>query len=149
MKTIALRFSEKFSPPKGTVAAHEELISSFGYVWYGKLGSSISDKVASEIMLNKDPKILLIHSGKFDRYWLHIQEISRETPPLYEIPEYYRDMSEKFKVWFKVKAFEKAPRDIMSYCYVASSKGRLTEQSKYSMSPYFIIDYSEVGNESI
>lgn len=143
MKTIALRFSENFAPEEGTITAHQQLIDLIGYVWYGKFGTPISAKVAEEIMLNEDPKILLINSGKQERYWAHITEVSRAMPPMNEIPEYYREFSEKFKYWFKVKAFEMAPRGIMSQCYVASSNRPLSEVSKYSMSPYFIINYEE------
>ena len=143
MKTIALRFSENFSPDIGTIAAHQELIESQGYVWYGKLGTSISATVAEEIMQNEDPKILLISSGKQERYWAHITGISRSLPPTKDIPEYYRHMSEKFKCWFKVKSFEIAPKGIMSECYIASSKVVLSQTSKHSMSPYFIIIYEE------
>lgn len=145
MKTIALRFSENFSPEAGTIAAHQQLIESLGYVWYGKLGTPIAAKVVEEIMQNEDPKILLINSGKQNRYWAHITEVSRSLPPLNEIPEYYRDISEKFKCWFKVKFFEDAPRGIMSQCFVASSNSPLSEASKHSMSPYFIIVVKEAS----
>lgn len=143
MRTIALRFSEKFSPECGTIAAHQQLIDKIGHVWYGKLGAPISDKVAEDILQNEVPAILLINSGKLDRHWAYITEISRETPPAEEIPAYYRENHEKFKCWFKVIAFKDAPRGIMAQCYVASSKKVLTEASKHSMSPYFIIDYEE------
>lgn len=81
MKTIALRYSENFAPIEGTILAHQNLIDLNGYVWYGKLGTPISAKIAQEILKNEDPKILLIHSGKQDRYWAHISEISRDLPP--------------------------------------------------------------------
>ena len=143
MKTIALRFSENFAPDSGTINAHQHLIGLLGYVWYGKLGAPVSAKVIEEIMQNDDPKILLIKSGKQDRYWAHIVEISRTLPPLSEIPEYYRDISEKFMCWFKVLSFENASREIMSKCFVASSNRSLSEVSRYSMSPYFIITHEE------
>jgi len=143
MKTISLRFSENFAPECGTIAAHQQLIDLLGYVWYGKLGTPISAKVAEEIMQNEDPMILLIHSGKQDRYWAHIKAASRVVPPLNEIPEYYRNMSEKFKCWFKVTALEKASREVLSQCYVDSSGNSLSAVSMHSMSPYFIINYEE------
>lgn len=143
MKTIALRFSENFSPTTGTIAEHQKLIDELGFVWYGKLGTAISTKVVNQIMQNEEPKILLIHSGKVDRYWARVSEVSRALPEINEIPEYYRDMTEKFQSWFKVIKFEEAPRDVMSHCVVASSQRPLSEVSKYSMSPYFIIDYEE------
>ena len=58
MKTIALRFGEHFSPDCGTIAAHEEIIDRLGYVWYGKMGSKISEKMIKEILSVDNPKIL-------------------------------------------------------------------------------------------
>ena len=143
MKTIALRFGEHFSPDCGTIATHQQLIDKLGYVWYGKMGNPVAARIVEELKDQEDTKILLINSGKPDRYWAHIAEIIKETPPEEGIPEYYRNMSEKFKTWFKVTQFEQAPRDIMSKCFVASSGNALGEVSKHSMSPYFIIEYKE------
>lgn len=144
MKTIALRFGEHFSPDCGTIAAHQQLIDDLGYVWYGKMGNPVAARIMEELKEQEDTKILLINSGKVDRYWAHVAEISKETPPMEGIPEYYRDLTERFKTWFKITKFELAPRDIMSKCYVASSGNALGEVSKHSMSPYFIIEFKEI-----
>ena len=149
MKTIALRFGEHFAPPCGTIAAHQAIIDDVGYVWYGKLGSSVSDKNVAEIMKNENPRILLVSSGKTERYWANIAEIKKTTPPLREIPQYYRDEAGIFKTWFKVISFEAAPKNIMSQCCVASSGTPLGEASKHSMSPYFIIEYTEDKEMSV
>lgn len=147
MKTIALRFGEHFAPECGTIAAHQELIDSLGFVWYGKMGSAVSQKMVDEILNNEDKKILLIRSGKTERYWAYIEQIeNKKTPTLCEIPEYYRDTAGTFNTWFKVRKFELAPKDVLSKCKVASSGKSLGEVSKHSMSPYFIIDVSE-GDE--
>ena len=143
MKTIALRFGEHFSPACGTIAAHQQLIDELGYVWYGKMSSPVAARIVEELKELEDTRILLINSGKADRYWAHVAEIRKEAPPLDGIPEYYRDMTEKFKTWFKVTEFEPAPRDIMSKCFVVSSGNALSEVSRHSMSPYFIIEYKE------
>lgn len=142
MRTIALRYAENFAPNEGTIAAHQQVIDAIGYVWYGKLGNPISDKVAGEILQSQDPMILLIHSGSQGRYWAHIEGIQRAMPTD-GIPSYYRGMAEKFKCWFKVYAFEKASKNVMGQCVVASSQKLLTSASRYSMSPYFIIEYTE------
>lgn len=141
MRTVALRFSENFAPPEGTIAAHQELIEQNGHVWYGKLGSAVSAKVADALLKNELPRILLIHSGKTNRYWAYIDKIQRETPVRTEIPRYYRDMAEDFSCWFRVKRFEKAESDVMAKCKVASSGDSLSYVSRSSMSPYFIIEY--------
>ncbi len=143
MKTIALRFGEHFSPECGTIAAHQQLIDKLGYVWYGKMGNPIATRIIGELKSLDDTRILLINSGKADRYWAHVTEIQKEVPDKDGIPEYYRDITDRFKTWFKVTSFEKAPKDIMSKCYVASSGSPLGSVSKLSMSPYFIIKYEE------
>lgn len=143
MKTIALRFGEHFAPSCGTIAAHQEVIERLGYVWYGKLGSPVSERIRAEILNADNPKILLINSGKANRYWACVSEIQREIPPTEAIPEYYRSNREKFKTWLKITAFSEAPKGIMSQCTVASSGSPLSEASKHSMSPYFIIDTNE------
>lgn len=140
MKTIALRFSENFAPECGTIKAHEELIIKNGFVWYGKLGNKISANISETIINNNVSRILLINSGKQNRYWAYISEISYEVPDIEFIPEYYRYNTDKFKTWFKVERFEEAPKDIMQNCYVTSSKAVLSEASKHSMSPYFKIE---------
>ena len=113
MKTIALRFGETFAPDCGTIAAHQQLINQNGFVWYGKMGNAVSDKVLNTVLEQNEARILLINSGKLDRYWAYISEASKVTPATHEIPEYYRDMADRFKTWFRVTRFEKAPRDIV------------------------------------
>lgn len=143
MKTIALRSSDGFATTDGTIIEHQKLINLNGYVWYGKLGSKVSDKVCKQILENNNPRILLIHSGKMARYWAYIDKIIKETPPLCDIPEYYRNQNEKFNTWFRVYDIEEADRNIMSLCRVVSSGTLLSVASKSSMSPYFIIEYDE------
>ena len=140
MKTISLRFSDRFAPEHGTIKAHEEVIKKLGYVWYGKLGNKVSSSVFNSVLKAESPRILLIHSGTVDRYWAYIDKAQHECPPLEEIPEYYRHMADDFKTWFRIQKFEEAPRNIMSQCYVESSGAVLSSASMHSMSPYFIID---------
>ena len=143
MKTIALRFADNIAPSEGTIAEHEKLIQQIGYVWYGKFGARISDKVRLEIMSKGSTRILLIHSGTTNRYWLHVNEISYDTPDLSGVPEYYRDIAETIKTWFKVTHIEKADKNVMSKCIVTSSQNTLSAASRYSMSPYYVINYNE------
>ncbi len=143
MNTISIRFTDKFASNLGTIYEHQKIIDENGYVWYGKLGSVPSAKVQDMILKNNNPKILLIHSGKTDRYWLYIEKITKQ--PEYDyIPDYYRDKFQDIKCWFKVIKIEEAPKNVISDCYVLSSGAPLSEASKHSMSPYFIIEYRGV-----
>jgi hypothetical protein len=143
MKTVALRFSDNFAPDEGTISVHRNLIKENGYVWYGKLGAAVSKKVMEEIMGNDAPRILLIHSGKSNRYWAFIDKVQHEEPEASEIPEYYRDISNKFNTWFRVTKISDADNNVMSKCIVVSSGDTLSNVSKHSMSPYFIIKYQQ------
>ena len=142
MRTIALRFAENFAPDSGTIAAHQEVIDNLGYVWYGKMGCVVSSKVIKNIIQNDDLKILLIRSGKAERYWAHVAEIVTTVPELDAIPQYYRNMAGDFKTWFKITSFERAEKNVMSKCTVASSGALLCNTSLLSMSPYYIVDYN-------
>ena len=143
MKTIALRFGEHFAPECGTIAAHQEVIDQYGFVWYGKMGVPISEQIKKEILSNDKPKLLLIRSGKIERYWAFVAEIQRIMPDKRMIPEYYRNDVDKFKSWFKITCFEKAPKDVLLHCKVSSSGRPLSEVSKHSMSPYFKIECND------
>lgn len=140
MRTIALRFGENIAPPEGTIKVHQNMIEENGYVWYGKFGSPVSEKVSSSIFENDNPRILLIQSGKNKRYWAYVESIQWEKPVDGLYPSYYAQAMDRFKTWFKVIKIEEAPSDIMSQCRVASSGALLAHASRSSMSPYFIID---------
>lgn len=141
MKTIALRFADNLAPKEGTISAHNSMIEKNGFVWYGKFGARVAERIKEEILANRFKQILLIHSGTNERYWLHIDCISYQTPRLTEIPEYYRDIANSIKTWFRVIKIEKADKNVMSRCIVPSSGRSLSIVSKYSMSPYYIIEY--------
>ncbi len=143
MKTIALRFADRFSPTEGTIMAHQAMIDQYGFVWYGKMGKTVSSMILQEIIKNEHARILLIHSGKADRYWAYIDMAQKEKPDEKYIPEYYRNSASLFRTWFRVIKIESAPRDVLAHCIVPSSGNTLSYTSKYSMSPYYIIEYSE------
>ena len=145
METISLRFGEHFTPKCGTVAAHQKIIDELGYVWYGKLGSKVSKDSLLNIMKLNNPKILLISSGKSERYWAYLSEFSYEQPANNEFPQYYADKTDSIKTWFKITRIEPAKKDVMAMCHVISSGKTLGDASKHSMSPYFKIRFEEEG----
>lgn len=141
MKGVALRFFDKFAPKDGTIIEHQKIIDKLGYVYYGKLGNPVSDKNIKMLMSQDEVKLLLIHSGKSDRYWAIVDKIIKEQPIFDEFPAYYHNMADKFRTWFRIVKIEQAPNDVMSKCKVVSSGSTLGEASRHSMSPYFIIEY--------
>ena len=147
MKTIALRFSDNYAPSTGTIKLHQDVIDKLGYVWYGKFGNSLSQKNIDMLLQLKERKFLLIKSGCQERYWVYFDDIKKNDIELEGIPKYYRNDRNRIKCWFKVIKFERANSKVMSKCFVASNGSLLSNSSKYSMSPYFIINYREDENE--
>lgn len=143
MKTVALRYGEGIAPDCGTIAAHSMIISSKGTVWYGKFGTPLSNKVIDTIMNNDLPRILLIQSGGTARHWAYVSTIQKDLPDINMVPPYYHDKVNKVKTWFRISSFEPAEPGIMSRCIVASSRATLSNASKHSMSPYFIIEFDD------
>lgn len=143
VNAIALRYSEKFAPPEGTIQAHIEVLQKNGYVWYGKIGKTIGDKAVRTLLSNETPRILLIDSGKTDRYWAKITEVKKEMPECKTFPKYYEQNLENFKIWFKIIDIQKAQSDVLAHCIVASSGAVLSIASKQSMSPFFMINVEE------
>lgn len=149
MKTIALRFADRFAPEEGTIKAHQRVIDTYGFVWYGKMGNAVSETILKALIENDEPRILLIHSGKLDRYWAYIDAAQKEQPEKLYIPEYYRESAANFKSWFRVTRFESAPSNILSQCIVPSSGNTLSYTSRHSMSPYYIIEYCQTKENHI
>lgn len=143
INAIALRYSEKFAPPEGTIQAHLNVISKHGFVWYGKMGKTIGDKAVNSLLKNGKPRILLIDSGKTQRYWATVTEVKKEIPTDGIYPDYYKKDIDNFTIWFKLAEIQSAPNDILSRCTVASSGAILSLASKYSMSSFFMINVEE------
>ncbi|MBR3317981.1 MAG: hypothetical protein IKG21_09230 [Atopobiaceae bacterium] len=146
MRTIALKFHDNAWPLRSMFDEHQFYLSENGFTWWGKTGVPISDKVASEVLASDDPRVLLIHSGEKDRWWAHVDQIVYDRPNEAFIPSWYHDNPGNYSCWLRITQFEPAPKDVMSWCLVASSKKPLFKSSSFSRSNYFIIDYFE-GSE--
>ena len=141
MRTIALRFADNYAPKEGTIKLHQEIINNNGYVWHGKFGNTLSQKNIDLLMSQPDRKFLLIKSGFPDRYWAYFDEIVKDKPKdINNIPEYYRNNTDKIKCWFKIRKIERTENNVMSKFIISSSKMPLSEASKHSLNPYFVIE---------
>lgn len=141
-RTVAMRFTDNLTD-LGTIKEHENLIRKYGFSWYGKFGLPLSNKICSEVLEETPSKVLLINSGSSERYWAYVTDISRDPPLAKFVPGYYHHLMGKVRCWLKVIRFQKAPRDIMTRCIVVSSGRILSDSSKCSLSPFFIIDLFE------
>ena len=139
MKTIALRFSDNFAPKDGTMAEHQKIISTNGYVWYGKLGNKISPKVMHEILKNGPVQIVFIKSGSSDRFLADLIDVSYERQTVH--PAYYGNDATFMKTWLKLSNIQKVDNDILDNCSIASTGKKINDILKKTMGSYFIINF--------
>ena len=143
MKTIALRFSDNYAPPGGTIINHEKIINKKGYVWYGKFGNKINQNYIDEMINSNITKVLFVKSGTNEQYWAYFTEYSNEVTDYTCIPEYYRDNVSNIKSWFKITRFEKIDKDLLDKCIVISSNDSLKNAISKGMCSCFKITYEE------
>lgn len=149
METIALKYRDGLFIEADTILEHQRIIDELGYVWYGKLGRAISHKNKEKILSMQKPKILLMNSGTSIVYWAYVSDIVFEKPKISEIPQYYSDRASDFGVWFKVRKFEMASKNILTKLFVVTSGRQLCETAHFSMSPVFVItDKKDKGSDS-
>lgn len=116
MKTVALRYNDKFAPLDGTIKLHNDIISEKGYVWYGKSGAIIRMDNIDFNPKDKTCKVLLISDGKRELYWATVSEIHFTVSDKEAVPAYYRKLCNNYKVWLKIISFTPVEAYILSKC---------------------------------
>ena len=141
MKTIVLRFSDSFAPKGGTINAHKKFIDKFGYVWWGKKGLRISQKIVDELLNHGPCKIILVKSGTREQFWAMVEDILTECPDTSKVPMYYRDDIVLYGSFLKITKIEKAVGNVLNDCVVCSSNKRANEIIHKSSATYFMVNY--------
>lgn len=140
MNTIVLRFSDSFAPKDGTLAEHEKLIQEYGYVWWGKRGPRISQKVAKNIICDGVGKVLLVRGGTKEKYWATVTEISDGCPQKSRIPEYYRGDVAFYGSFLKITKIERAQDDVLEHLFVSTTGAKMSDIINKAMASYFIVE---------
>ena len=140
MKTIVLRFSDSFAPKEGTLAEHQKMITSFGFVWWGKRGPRISQKVVKETISDGKGKVLLVRGGTKEKYWATVEEISDGCPQKSMVPEYYRGDIAFYGSFLKITKIERAEEDVLEHLYVCTTGARMSDIINRAMASYFIVE---------
>lgn len=146
-KAIAVRYGEHFSPAGGTIAAHEEVLKSQGFVWFGKMGAAVAHPRVAELnaqIAAGTPTFLVLVRARADGRIVHacrIDSVTRERPGRSEercIPEYYRKR-EDVGAWFKVVAINRVDSSLLSQLTVSSSLLPLPQVLSTSVASFFYV----------
>ena len=145
---LLLRFSNNIY--KGdTIAAHQEVINQYGAVWFGKMGSPVSqvhvDKLNQQVDENIPTYVYLVKGNRRKSTIYHSTLfLASKTLPndeAYLVPRYYADLniSKYVRLWVKLGDFDPLETVELNKMKVASSVLPIGETLVKSSSGHFII----------
>lgn len=140
MKTIVLRFSDSFAPKDGTLAEHLKMIKENGFVWWGKRGPRISQKVIKDTITDGNGKVLLVRGGTKEKYWATVTEISDGCPQRSMVPEYYRDEITFYGSFLRIVKIERAEENVLEHLFVRTTGAKMSDIINKAMASYFIVE---------
>jgi hypothetical protein len=146
---LAVRFSDNLFSVGEVTEKHNEVVSKFGYVWFGKFGNTISESRIE--MLNQQitkgiPTYIYLVKGnrkKSTFYQADLLGIARQLPNGEEkcFPEYYaqHDLVKFIKTWFKISQISPIESSALSKLKAVGSIYPIQETLVRSSSGYFLV----------
>lgn len=149
-ETVILRFRDLVTEENGTIAAHKNIITQHGYVWWAwwKKGNEVSPVHEFSFLGTKAQSapvdIFLLDSGQNLVYRATCQDVKLKidekisSPDREKTPEYYQD--QKYYAWFKLTQIEPySEEQLKQYTYVNCPSLFLNQN----------IDYSKFDNKRV
>jgi hypothetical protein len=133
-KFILFRYSDIHV--KNTMKIHAEIIQRIGYVWYGKIGATPSEKsiIATR---SGDSFHCIFHSSKSGSYICTFTEYS-QAKPIDGTPEYYNKLDfDFFKMYFKLTSIIALPKTFTTNFALSSTNENISNALSYSMGSMF------------
>jgi hypothetical protein len=146
---LLLRFSDSRLKEGDTIAAHNAVVQGHGAVWFGKMGSPVSqlhiDELNEQIKREIPTFVYLVKGNrrKTTAYKARLVLSTRVYPKEEQelIPPYYRDhdIPRYVKFWVKIGEITLITLDELNQMQVASSVLPLAESLVKSSTGHFII----------
>ena len=150
---IVIRFSDNLFSVGDVVAKHNAVVENNGYVWFGKMGSPISqgrmDLLNTQIAKNTPTFVYFVKGirNKSTFYRADVLAISREInlSEKEAIPKYYqeKELTQFMKTWLKILEISQIEESAMSTLKTTSSIFRLQDTLVRSSSGYFFVHESK------
>lgn len=139
---LVLKYSTSIK--KDIIEEHKALIKKNGYCWYGKIGSTTSDKIVSAIKAADNPAIILYTKGSL--FLCDFEEMVTSRPdsgyPLYYDKEYIYPTC-----YFKLRSIDAAPLEMLDRMIVRSSGRKLSDIfSRQCMASTLFVAYEKVDD---
>jgi hypothetical protein len=146
---LLVRFSDTLFDVGNVVDRHLEVIEKQGLVWFGKLGSPVSqfhlDKLSDQVKEGIPTFLFLVKGNRKKQTYYKCNFLSaQKTFPEDQkdsIPPYYFELGfiERMKCWIKINIIEEVSSAEMKNWHVTSSINALDESLFRSSSGHFII----------
>jgi hypothetical protein len=146
---LVVRFSDNLFSVGAVTEKHNEVVSKFGFVWFGKFGNLISEQRIE--MLNHQitkgiPTFIYLVKGnrkKSTFYQADLLEIARQLPNGGEkhFPKYYiqYDLVRFINTWFKISQITPVGSSALLKLKTVSSINSIQETLVRSSSGYFLV----------
>lgn len=146
-RSVVVRYGEHVAPKQGTVRAHQEVISSLGYVWLGKFGVGLArsrvDQITASEKFGHGVHILLVRSSRRSSYvtLCRVIEIRGEIPveEREAVPRYYGAMYIDVRTWFKVVQMRPVDPEVLDRLIVTSSGQNVRATLRDSIAGFFYV----------
>jgi len=146
---LAVRFSDNLFSVGDVVEKHNQVVSKFGYVWFGKLGQTISqnrmDMLNTQIAKSIPTYAYLVKGNrkKSTFYRAKLLGISKELNKEEKkfVPAYYTEakLQKYISTWMKVSEIEPIEASTISNLKALNSVFKLEETLVRSSSGYFLV----------
>jgi hypothetical protein len=146
---LVVRFSDNLFGVGDVVAKHNAIVEKRGYVWFGKIGTTISNSRMNDLnsqIKNGMPTYLYLVKGNRKKsafYRAHLLLITRELPrgESKAIPPYYstKALRQHMNAWMQVSQIVPADPSSMKNLQAISSVFPIQETLVRSSSGYFLV----------
>ena len=150
---LVVRFSDHMFGIGDVIAKHNEIVSRNGYVWFGKLGTTISTSRIETLNLQVSqpiPTFIYLVKGnrrKSTAYRAQLIEIAKELSEseTKNVPVYYteKDLVQYMKTWFKIGQIAPIDMSEMGNLRALNSVFPIQETLVRSSSGYFLVHESK------
>lgn len=150
---LVVRFSDNLFSVGDVVEKHNIVASKNGYVWFGKFGSTISEKRIEMLhgqIAKKIPTYIYLVKGnrkKSTFYRSDLLEITKQLPKSEEkkFPEYYIEnkLKQHIQTWFKISQIIQVEDSALSKLKAIGSVYPIQESLVRSSSGYFLVHESK------
>ena len=148
-KHLLVRFSDSMFSVGDVIELHQNIIKKNGFVWFGKLGSSIGqnhiEEINKQVKNNIESNFFLVKGNRkiSTFYSANIIYLSKDIPEneRYAIPPYYfeKELTSNMRFWAKIKDIIKMSTEDVKNLKVIGSVNNIDESLFLSSSGHFFV----------